>query len=71
MIYKGEIIECPRCRLQVGRFRRDMKRGDWLKAEYLEPLQMPIKDGDQMVCKECREPYFNGQFHIKGAGWVG
>jgi uncharacterized Zn-binding protein involved in type VI secretion len=71
--YKGEIIQCPTCHLDLLEFVRDIYRGDVMRSADVRGIGLvpAPSNGDRCECPECGSAYARpGRAHIKGVGWV-
>lgn len=70
-IYKGEIIECGRCKFEVGTIARDLRKHEGFSESDIRGTHYQPRNGDLCNCRECGAPWMNGgQLYIKGTGWV-
>lgn len=74
MIYKGEIIQCPECELDLYKVTRDIPCGSKLRANAIDPIDLVPKlhKGDRGSCVECGTDFISSyaQKYIKNVGWV-
>jgi uncharacterized C2H2 Zn-finger protein len=72
VIYKGEIITCPECGLELYKLKKDSK-ACCLEVEKIDggPTEAACEE-HQFNCPECNTFFKDehGRIHVKRGGWV-
>lgn len=71
-VYKGDIVQCWQCNLDLLKVTQDIPFAATVMAEMFEPLLKgyTISDGDLAECPECRALWFASSLHLKNVGWT-
>lgn len=73
-MYKNEIIQCPRCKLDLYSSKCDQYTGQIIKAENFMGIGL-VPDPKHLslaICIECGTPWGQfGKVHVKNVGWTG
>lgn len=74
ILYKGDIVECPQCKLEIATITRDAYTGDLMGEDLFATKTWPLHNGDLCRCRECGEDWGKvsdiGAVHVKHGGWV-
>lgn len=69
-LFKGEIVQCPSCKLEIAEITRDLHDGEILAADVFKGKHREILDGEEAICPECKTPWgAYGGIHLT-TGWT-
>jgi hypothetical protein len=72
LIFKGEVVECPKCELEIGTITRDLFPHERFTEECIRGKYYQPKNGELCNCRECGEPWMNfRQLYLRAVGWTG
>jgi len=66
----GEVIICPRCRIQLFQFKKPLMVKEKLSVDHVEPLRDDaLASGQTLQCPKCQTFYMdNGAVSLQ-SGW--
>lgn len=74
VLFKGDILQCPQCELNIASVTRDCFKGEVLHEAMFKAISYQPRSGEYCLCRECNEPWAIGwgaaSIHIKDHGWT-
>lgn len=70
-MYKDQIVQCPRCGLDLLISLKDQYQGDIISSANFRGMGLySIRPLDKCICPKCKTAYaLNGSMYVKNFGW--